>query len=181
MPFAVCRRQRASGVFCSLSYTDASFFYTRLLVFVFGLFPWFPFQVVFFWELTPIWTVTLPSFTPPIPHPPPPSCNINHSNIRCMFTWIWSTKMFYDHVALPTGNQWQMQSGLRLLRPSGTEKMRASVWPNVRCGNPSVRPCFVLRVNASLKQDKCAWEENLCKIRHLEWSGFIFGKYDSPV
>ncbi len=48
-----------------------------------------------------------------IPPPPfPPSCNINHSNIRCMFTWIWSTEMFYDHVALPTGNQWKMQSGV---------------------------------------------------------------------
>lgn len=87
MPFAVCWCQRASGVFCSLSYTDASFF---ILVYSF---------VVSFWPFFFFFTfLSRLCFLGADPHlncdiPPPPSCNINHSNIRCTFTWIWSTEM----------------------------------------------------------------------------------------
>lgn len=139
MPFAVCWPQRASGVFCSLSYTDASFFYTRFRCLFLAFSLDFLSSLCSFgnWPPFELWHCPLlhpPSLTPP------PSCNINHSNIRCMFTWIWSNKMFYDHVALPTGNQWQMQSGLQLLGPKlGRKDARLSIWPNARCENHFVR------------------------------------------
>ncbi len=101
--------QRASGVFCSLFLYRRLIFYTRLL---------FCCLFLVFFSLLSFPGCVLLGADPhlncdtPSPSPSPPSCNINHSNIRCMFTWIWSTEMFYDHVALPTGNRWQMQSGV---------------------------------------------------------------------
>lgn len=83
VPFAVCWCQRDSGVFVAFLIRTPHFLYSfTLLLSLFGLFfPYFLSRLCSFWELTPIWTVTYPL--------PPPSCNINHSNIRCMFTWIW--------------------------------------------------------------------------------------------
>lgn len=130
MPFAVCRFQRASGVFCSLSYTDASFLYSfTLFVVSFWPFPLISFPGCVLLGAEPHLNCDIALLCP---YHTPPSCNINHSDIRCMFTWIWSTKMLYGHVALPTGNQWQMQSRVHLCRKWGETNLRVWVWAKRR-------------------------------------------------